>query len=304
MPEHHWHILGAGAIGCLVAHALAGAGCEVTVLLRPGATRGPRPLVVEREGHRSEHRVNAETTTAVGEISRLVVTTKAYDALQAVQALAPRLTEDTEILLLVNGMGVAEQLAAVVPTSRVFAGTTTEGAYRIAPLHIRHAGRGTTRLGQLGTDHAPLAAHQPAPWFGDWRASELDCTWDTAIEAALWNKLAVNCVINPLTALHRCRNGELASRPELAAEVDALCREIMQVSYAAGFTETAQRLDREVASVIAGTAGNRSSMLEDVERARATEIDYITGYLLQVAERHGIVAPRNRELYRRIRELG
>ena len=192
----------------------------------------------------------------------------------------------------------------MVPAARIFAGTTTEGAYRIAPLHIRHAGRGTTRLGPLDTGQGPPCTAQPAPWFGDWQGSELDCTWEAHIEAALWQKLAVNCIINPLTAVHRCRNGELASRPELAAEVEALCREVMQVSYAAGFTGTAQQLDRDVAAVIAGTAGNRSSMLEDVTRARETEIDYITGYLLRVADKHGIVAPRTREMYRRVKELG
>lgn len=304
MPDRRWHILGAGAIGCLVAHALAGAGCEVTLLLRPGAAAGPRTLAVDREDQHSQRPVDAETTLAGGRISRLVITTKAYDALQAAGAIASRLTGDSEIVLLVNGMGVAEQLAAVVPASRIFAGTTTEGAYRIAPLHIRHAGRGTTRLGPLDTGHGLPCTAQPVPWFSDWRASELDCAWESDIEAALWHKLAVNCVINPLTAVHRCRNGELASRPELAAEVEALCREVMQVSYAAGFTGTAQQLDRDVAAVIAGTAGNRSSMLEDVTRARQTEIDYITGYLLQVADRHGIVAPRNRALYRRVKELG
>ena len=172
----------------------------------------------------------------------------------------------------------------------------------MSPLHIRHAGRGETRLGSVsapGGDEQGDIHARPA-WFTTWQHGPLGCQWHPEIEAALWSKLAVNCVINPLTAIHRCRNGELANRADLAASVALLCREVQQVSYAAGFTRTAQQLEGMVAKVISGTAQNRSSMLEDVERGRPTEIDYITGYLLQVADRHGIVAPHNRELYSRI----
>jgi 2-dehydropantoate 2-reductase len=56
-----------------------------------------------------------------------------------------------------------------------------------------------------------------------------------------------------------------------------------------------------VADVIQGTAGNRSSMLQDVTLGRRTEIDYITGYLLHVAEQLGIDAPHNRALLETIK---
>lgn len=306
MPESRWHILGAGAIGCLVASALRRADCDTTMLLRPGEATGPRPLIIERDGKPSQQLVATQTTQDASVIDKLLVTTKAYDALNAIASVGPRLADRCTIVLLVNGMGIAEQVAAAHTGARLFAGTTTEGAYRIAPLHICHAGHGETRLGSIrpaGTGNASPNSEKAPAWFSPWHSSQLACHWDADIEAALWSKLAVNCIINPLTALHRCRNGELSTRAALAAEVALLCREVQQVSYAAGFTETAQDLERIVAGVIEGTAQNRSSMLEDVERARPTEIDYITGYLLQVADQHGIVAPRNRELYGRVRDL-
>jgi len=290
-----WHVLGAGAIGCLFADALA---CDTTLLLRGGAAPGERQLRVERGDNQSERTVSVQAATASGTIDHLLVTTKAYDAATAVRSLAQRLGPDSVVVLLVNGMGVAEEIRPLLPTDRIYAGTTTEGAYRLAPLHIRHAGRGATHIGSL-------SASLPAtpPWFSAFEASELDCTWEREINAALWQKLAVNCVINPLTALHRCQNGELSRRADLASEVEALCQEIMQVSVAAGFTQTARKLRRSVATVIAGTADNRSSMLEDVENARPTEIEYITGYLLDTAARHGIDAAHNRELYEKVKTL-
>jgi 2-dehydropantoate 2-reductase len=127
--------------------------------------------------------------------------------------------------------------------------------------------------------------------------------WDPAIGQSLWLKLAINCAINPLTALHRCRNGELAG-PALAPLLATLCEEIMQVSAAAGFGAVTGDLPAQVAAVVHATANNRSSMLQDVLAGRGTEIDYITGYLLGVASHHGIAVPENESLYRSIVNLG
>jgi 2-dehydropantoate 2-reductase len=281
-------------MGCLYAHALARSGCRTTLVMRRGTPQKSLPLVVERGGARSEQLLRVITPDDAELISHLLVTTKAYDVRTAVAGIAHLLAPDSAVLLLVNGMGLAEQLGADWPHLEIFCGTSTEGAFTIAPQHIRHAGRGTTRIGRAGQQ-------QPADWFAQWAAAIEPCIWDMHITAALWSKLAVNCIINPLTAVHGCTNGALAQRRELATQVGALCEEVAQVSRAAGFADVAATLRQTVADVIAGTAGNRSSMLQDVEQGRRTEIDYITGYLLQVADQHGIDAPHNRALLETIK---
>ncbi len=295
--KSHWHIVGAGAIGCLFADTLRLAGCTTTLVMRPGHAATQLALVVERDGSRSEHCFNAVSPERAEPITRLLVTTKAYDVRDAVAGVAHLVSDDGCVLLMANGMGFAEQVREDWPELDVFCGTTTEGAYRVGPQHIRHAGRGETRIGREGT------ARQP-PWFAQLADALDNCLWDPHIEAALWTKLTVNCVINPVTALHRCRNGELGSDKALAAEVALLCDEVAAVSAAAGFAGVADALPATVNEVIAGTADNRSSMLQDMEAGRRTEIDYINGYLLRVAERHGIDAPRNRALLDRIKHDG
>jgi 2-dehydropantoate 2-reductase len=293
----HWHILGAGAIGCLFADALEAGGCKTTLVMRTGARDGPRPVVVERGGARSERRLDAVTPETGDAITHLLVTTKAYDVRAAVAGIAHRITGDGVVVLLANGMGFCEQVQADCPGLDIFCGTTTEGAYRVGPQHIRHAGRGETRIGRAG-------AREQASWFDHFHRSLDNCVWDPQIDRALWLKLAVNSVVNPLTALHGCPNGALATRPDLAAQVAPLCEEVALICGAGGFAEVAEALPATVADVIAATADNRSSMLQDREAGRPTEIDYINGYLLQVADRHGIAAPRNRELVEEIRRHG
>lgn len=294
----HWHVQGAGAIGCLYAHALHRTGCQVTLVQRLGAPAQMLPVVVEQGGTRSEIQLNAITPQTAARISHLLVATKAYDVRAAVAGVAHLLSEDCAVLLLVNGMGLAEELnallAADLPQLSIYCGTTTEGAYTVAARQVVHAGRGETRIGRQGQ-------RAPSPWFADWTRAIEPCMWDANIDAALWAKLAVNCVINPLTAVHGCRNGELATRPELAAQVAVLCKEVAGVCRAAGFGAVANALNDRVAAVIAGTAGNHSSMLQDVLNARQTEIDYITGYLLEVADQLGIDAPHNQALLETIK---
>jgi len=292
----HWHVLGAGAMGCLFASALHRAGRAITLVLRDGGETGYATLRVEREDATEEVRVPVSAGGDKGPISHLLVTTKAYDVHPAVTSVAHRLDGHSQVLLLVNGMGFAEELQRDFAWLVPYHGTTTEGAYRLAPAHIRHAGRGQTRLGRPGQD-------DPPGWFEHWSAALDSCVWDRDIAQAQWLKLAINCAINPLTALHDCRNGELAQRPELAREVARLCREIAEISAAAGYPRIAERVQSAVDEVIAGTADNRSSMLQDILQGRRTEIDYITGHLLAVARQHGIAAPCNTALLEDVRKL-
>jgi len=281
-------------MGCLYAHALQRSGCQTTLVMRHGTQRKSLPLIVERDGTRSVQHQRVVTPRDHEVISHLLVTTKAYDVRTAVAGIAHLLAPDGVVLLLVNGMGLAEQLTVDWPHLDIYCGTSTEGAYRVAAQHIRHAGRGETRIGRQGQQ-------QPPPWFGQWANAINPCIWDGHIATALWSKLAVNCIINPLTAVHGCANGALAQRRELAAHVATLCEEVARISSAAGFADVAATLPQTVAGVIAGTADNLSSMLQDVHNGQRTEIDYITGYLLQVAGRYGIDAPLNRALLETIK---
>jgi 2-dehydropantoate 2-reductase len=292
----HWHVLGAGAIGSLFAAGLQGAGCDVTLLTREAPLPARRVALVSG-GRTREFRFPVCKATAGDPVSHLLVTTKAYDAATAVASIAHRLAPAADVLVLANGMGLAEELRAACPGVAPYFGTTTEGAYRSGPGQVTHAGSGITLIGRSGQAGPP-------GWFAHWRRVTTDCRWEPDIEAALWRKLAVNCAINPLTAVAGCRNGELLNRESLRRRLDILCREIEQVSEAAGYTAAAQDLNDSVERVIRATATNFSSMLQDLRAGRRTEIDYITGYLLRIADRQGVDAPANRAMMEEVENLG
>ena len=289
-----WYILGAGAIGSLFASSFVRAGVPVTLLRRNGNHKTRvRDIRIKKNGITHNFSFPTSCNNETDPISHLLITTKAYDVRTALSEIAHRLDSSSNIFVLVNGMGFMDEIKADYPHLDFNPGTTTEGVYRLQDNHFCHAGDGLTRFGRENQSRQPAC-------FNEWSRLDLPTIWEPNIEEILWQKLAVNCAINPMTAIHRCMNGELAATPDLARQVSLLCDEISRVSTAAGFVNTAANIHRWTADTIAGTADNRSSMLQDILAERQTENHYISGHLIKVAKRFKVATPVNTAIYEKI----
>lgn len=292
-----WHILGAGSLGSLWACRLARADLPVRLILRNAGRladyrrAGGLTLV---DGARSQLcPLAAELPEATAPIARLLVACKAYDAEPAVARVAHRLLPGGEILLLQNGLGSQQAIAERWPQSRCIFVSSTEGAYREADWRVVLAGRGENWLGdpEDGT---------PPGWLAELATAGIPATWSEAIIGRLWRKLALNCAINPLTVLYDCRNGGLLQRRE---EVARLCEELARLLESCGQADAAQGLLAQTLQVIEATAGNYSSMYQDVAAGRRTELSYLLGHACRTAQRQALVLPQLSDLQRRLQAL-
>lgn len=289
-----WHVLGAGSLGTLWATRLARAGLPVRLILRDidrlhdYATAGGLTLV--EQGVASRYAIPAETPDSPEPIRRLLVACKAYDAQSAVAGVAHRLTPDAELILLQNGLGSQEAVAAQVPQARCISASSTEGAFRDGDWRVVFAGHGYTWLGDVSHPVAPL-------WLDDLEAAKIPHEWTADILTRLWRKLALNCAINPLTVLHDCRNGGLQQHH---CEVATLCAELTELLERCGQPAAADNLQLEVERVILATAANFSSMYQDVANKRRTEISYLLGHACKVAQRHQLNLPHLQQLQQRL----
>ena len=297
----HWHILGAGSIGCLWAAHLAKAGHRVTLILRNSERldtfNAKGVVVLESEDTHHYYPVDACLPDNCGPISHLLITTKAYDALPALAPIASHLTPDASVVVMQNGMGAQQDVATHLAPVNVWAASTTDGAWLKAPFHVVFAGRGETKVGPLmqTTPSLPTVPTELAP-------SDLTLVADEQIELSLWRKLAINCAINPLTAYYNCRNGELAEDPEKYQHMSRICAEIDQLCQLLDLTLFDGPAIQQAAAVARATGANYSSMLQDVRHQRKTELEYITGYLLQQAKQAGLKLPENQALYEHLKE--
>ncbi|NNJ13897.1 putative 2-dehydropantoate 2-reductase [Pseudomonas putida CSV86] len=291
-----WHILGAGSLGSLWACRLARAGKPVRLILRSPQrlqdyTEAGGLTLVEQE-RRTSFAIPAETLDAETPIQRLLLACKAYDADKAVASIAHRLAPGAELILLQNGLGSQDEVAARVPRARCIFASSTEGAFREHDWQVNFAGHGFNWLGDPANPLAPT-------WLDDLAEAGIPHEWTPDILTRLWRKLALNCAINPLTVLYDCRNGGLTGH---RCEVATLCAELADLLQRCGQPQAAENLENEVQRVIQATAANYSSMYQDVRNGRRTEIHYLLGHACRSAMRHGQPLPHLERLYRRLVE--
>lgn len=197
------------------------------------------------------------------------------------------------ILTVQNGLGNREALEAEAGRGRVGLGVTTAGATLLGPGRIR-AFPAPTLLGDDGAGRAERVAAL-------FRDAGLECRVAPDIASVVWRKLAVNCAINPLSALAGVANGALLEHPGWRAQLEAAAGEAAAVAAALGIALDADPVALALETAHR-TAGNRSSMLQDLERGVPTEIAAINGAVAALGRRLGVATPVNDALIRAIQE--
>lgn len=289
-------VFGAGAMGSLVG-ALLSRTAEVTLVARAGHARAVSRAGLRVEGlTRGTYRPHATTSArAVGDCDLIVLTTKSYDTAEAARAMR-RAGASAPVLSLQNGLTNIPQLLAALPESPVLGGTTTHGVTFLRPGAVLHAGRGETVVG--AARGSPGLARRTAALFTD---AGIECRVTTRLPSLLWKKAVVNAAINPLTACLRVENGRVLERTESRLTARLAAEEAGAVARAEG--SPVRRPWDDVRRVLAATAHNRSSMLQDIEAGRRTEVESITGQIVRAARRHGLEVPVNAGLLRAVRAL-
>lgn len=285
-------VVGPGAIGSLWATHLHQAGHQVALW----GTQTQTEWTLQCDQH-PELTLPYNQLATLHNADLLLITVKAWQVEHALPSLLPHLAPETILLFMHNGMGALDDLAAQLAAHPVLLSTTTHGALKPSAHRVNHTGQGQTQIGPFNAKGAQCAfisdvLHHALP----------EARWNENIEQALWHKLAVNCAINPLTALEQVSNGELAA-PHYRARLDSIIHEVESVMQAEGLPVDEGALRRNVDHVITATAANRSSMHQDIVHQRRTEIDFINGYVVRKAQQHGLAVPVNLQLYQHIQAI-
>lgn len=291
------HILGAGSLGLLWAGRFARAGIDCRLIMRTPAALNDwqaRDNILRLEQLNAVQTVSVQAELADSNqapIDKLIVTTKAWAVAGALESVAPRLQADSQLILLQNGLGSQQAARKRFPTQRVLYASVTDGAWKRGANHLVWAGHGQTLLGDPQPSSAP-------DWLTLLTEANIDWHWEQQILPVLWLKLAINCVINPFTALHDCANGEV---PEHAGVRFApLLDELHALLTSQGVSLSLAELTQRVNAVIQATAANSSSMRQDVHARRRTEIDFILGHACRTARQVGVATPVLDALYQQL----
>jgi 2-dehydropantoate 2-reductase len=295
-------IIGAGAMGCLFGGLLCEHGMDVHLVDVRGeqvATLNERGLTIRYEGAERIVSVRAVTDpAAIPGTDLAVIFVKHAQTKAAARTAARLLGSNGHALTLQNGMGNAEIIADVLGKERVLCGTTAQGAMVLGTGRIQHSGTGETVIGMWRQGGGALAG-QSAEIF---TAAGISCRAVDDIEPVLWKKLFVNVGINAVTALTGLRNGQLLDRKAARLLMQDVVSEAIAVAEAHSI-EVPADIQEHVEQVAKATASNRSSMGQDVDGRRPTEIDAINGYIVRKAREVGIAVPVNQTLVRLVQTV-
>jgi 2-dehydropantoate 2-reductase len=267
-----------GAIGHVVERALAG---QVAGLVRIDRTRAPL---------RGDE----------GAVDVAIVCVKTHGTAWAADVAARVLAPDGMAITIQNGLGNYEALVSAVGEERAAVGVIYVGARLDENGELHATGPGRVELGWPRGAQPRHAFEKLVAALG---AGGMTVTPKEDAWPSVWRKLVTNAAVNPTTALFGYTNADLLADVATSRVADGLALEVARVATATGVAvdeEEARGWWREMAAL---TGPNRSSMLQDVQAGRPTEVDAICGAVHREGERRGVSAPLNQAMTVLVRSL-
>ena len=285
---------GAGAMGGIFGARLSAAGHDVT-LIDVNATavdlinlQGLR--IDAKDGTSKTYHVKASTSPAeVGPVDVIMNFVKCYHTDTAVRSALPMMSDKTAFLTLQNGWGNAPKIAAIAGDDRILVGLTYHSGTLLGPAHVKHPGQGMTYIGEVHGKATPRLEAICAAF----RSADLDVTQSSSILDEVWKKLCLNVCTLPTSALLRFFAHQLVQHDGMKAEMRALLVEVVNVAEAQGINIDFDERWQAITSLLEKAVGGKSSMLQDVEARRRTEIEVINGAIVAAGQKYGIPTPHN-----------
>ena len=309
-------VFGAGSIGCYVGGRLQAGGAQVRFVGRPRLQAEVQQYGLQltdfygADLHVPAAKLRYDTSPAAAtKADMALVTVKSAATADAARQLAGVLRRGAVVLSLQNGIGNDAVLRRLLPNQVVLAG--------MVPFNVLHRGEGRFHQGSEGdlaaATHAALGPFVPA-----FEQAGLPLHQYPDLLAVQWAKLLLN-LNNPVNALSGVPLKEELSQRAYRRCLAAAQDEALGLLDAAGIRPAkltplpARWIPRMMSlpdwvfrrlanKMIAIDPLARSSMWEDLEAGRATEIDWINGELLKLAQQFGRKAPVNARLVALIRE--
>lgn len=328
------YILGAGSMGSLVAHEMTTKYPNALQMILLFKTQKRLNNFVNNNSElaivkpRGQNIITSTSQLAAGRfpptmkgekpapINNLIISTKTYQTKAALEPYIPNLNSNSNILILQNGMGMAQHLTETFwpnETNRpnILQAISTHGAYKTSPNVIHHVGQGKLTISQIPRKldiQKPEMKENELPEFIKLllQVEELNANYLPYKSFLLvqMEKLIVNACINPLTAVLDCLNGDLLYGTKIVPIMKRVINEAVQVFKAeykilknipeANSFLNDDRLLNTVFEICKTTSQNSSSMREDMRNLNNTEIDWINGYIVGLGYQHKIPTPTNK----------
>lgn len=296
-------VVGAGAMGCLYGGLLHTKGHKAVLIdlwAEHISAINQHGLTIETDQGQKNIRIPAKYAHEItSEPDLLIVFTKTFHTLKAMEEAKSFIGKQTTVLTLQNGLGNVEKIEQFVSTDKIIAGVTNFPCDLVGPGRIKTTGSGQTKIMSVnGKRTKQLENIQRA--LDD---AGFNCEISNEVYASIWEKVAFNAAINALTAVTMVKVGQLGSVPqgvELACQV---VDEVIEVANQKNIPARKDEVVRTLKRIFVEHSQHVPSMLQDVLAQRHTEIEAINGAVALEAAKMNIPVPATEVLYKLIRVI-
>jgi 2-dehydropantoate 2-reductase len=304
-------VAGCGGIGSVFGCLLREAGHQVTLLGRESHLKAIHTGGLRLDGIWGDHYADgfqlATQTTDLSSLYDLVlISVKAYDTESMARDICRVVDRDGLVVSLQNGLGNIETLA------KTFGAERSLGANVLVGAMIPEAGRVTVTVQAAPVIIGPLEVSDCVMlerihyWIKAFQRANIPCAHTARILSYLWAKIFYNVPLNALGALLQVHYGVLGEVAELRQIMDRLVDEAFIVAKTNGVELLWNSVEKYRAlfygHLIPSTYNHQSSMLQDLQRGRRTEIDAINGAIWRYGDRLSVPTPFNEIMTRLIWE--
>ncbi|MCV2506324.1 MAG: 2-dehydropantoate 2-reductase [Candidatus Lightella neohaematopini] len=280
-------ILGCGALGRLWAYFLAKNGNDVQGWLK-NKKNNININIINTHNVKNSIVLPTNNILHLSNSNLLIVTLKINHIIYALKKIIKFINNNCIILLIYNGIGIEKKLSFI--KQPLLIGVTNHAAYKNDEI-VYHNYQGLTEIGKINKHITNI---QYDFLIKILNLSLPNVVWCKDIYASKLKKLAVNCVVNPLTTIYNCKNGELLKYNK---SIFLICKELSYILRHMGIFISTTNLVVITKNVISNTKNNLSSMLQDIKNNKYSEIDYINGYIIKYAKLHNIYVYENIKLF-------
>lgn len=235
----------------------------------------------------------------LGEMDLVIVFVKSMFTKDALKRVRGIIGQNTYIMTLQNGSGHEGSLLEFVNAEHIIIGTTQHNASVLENGRTHHGGAGHTSIGLLKGDSSAIA-----PIAEAFTRCGIECGVCGEIRRQIWQKLFTNTAASALTAVLQVPLGFIYEDPDARAVMRALCKEAVSVANAEG----AARFDEaeaiaSVEEVCQNARGGYTSIYADIRRGVRTEVDSISGAVVDAAKAVHVPVPCHEMLVHLIHAL-
>ncbi len=238
-------------------------------------------------------------TRDLGQMDLIIVFVKAMFTISALQSNRHLIGDNTYLMTLQNGAGHEAKLLQFVDRDHVIIGSTQHNSSVIANGHVHHGGGGKTSIGLL-TSNSQRVAHV-AQTLTD---CGIACTTNDAVKQQIWNKLFLNTAASSLTAVLQVPLGFILEDRFACAMMESLAKEAVAVANAEGIANFDEdKVIADIKTVLANARNGYTSIYADIKNGNRTEVDTISGSVVEAAKELNIPVPCHEMVVRMIHAM-